>query len=594
MARLLRSTALSLRIPQKLFIFPYRKFFSVNKSPKTPDIKTTISRFDSVVRRGDPAEMAVGWGQLKSRLDEILNSHKAPFLNQGAQLPQILIATPEVVSLPENMGNLSNMIKTGDGGGLADISATVVAELYRQGVNVHVVLPHYKRLFETQGKVSEERYRAMIRGVLEQDRIHFVNDVLFERAKRVYDESSPLDRLNLRKAIAFMRGSIYGLFPKISSENSDVVIHCNDWMTGLLPAAAKKWGIKSLFTFHNIFTEFVTPELSHKLGIDIEPFQEHLYFKFHPDSFKDGATHYSKNQVDLLTSGLFASDRINTVSPTFLREIVRGDFEDIQGERLIPKNLRKVIRARDREGRASGIINAPTVLANPRVDDLIYKNYTVDDVRKGKQKNKLQFQKQAGLKQTRRDPLFFWPHRLSSPQKGAELVIDMIPEILKRKPRAQFAVVANGQENLKQAFIRLEKKFPERVSYCEFTRELSQLGKAAADFILSPSLYEPCGIPQVEGPRYGTLPIVHRTGGLADTVEELDEETGNGFLFEDYTWEALMEATLAALEFFEQDEALRIGTLQRVMHESTQKINAKNTVNQYIELYEDILGKPVR
>lgn len=566
----------------------------MNKNPRKPDLKTSISRYDALVRRGDPAEMAVGWGQLKKRLDEMLRARRAPAVNEGVQLPMVLIATPEVVSLPENMGNLSNMIRTGDGGGLADISATVVAELYRQGVNVHVVLPHYKHLFETLGNVSAERYRAMIRGVLEHDRIHFISDVLFERAKRVYDESSPLDRLNLRKAIAFMRGIIYDLFPRLSSGNQDVVIHCNDWMTGLLPAAAKAWGIKSLFTFHNIFTEFITPELLHKLGIDIEPFQPHLYFKLHPDSFVDREKHYTTNQVDLLTSGLFASDRINTVSPTFLREIVRGDFEDIGGAPLIPPNLRKVIRARDKEGRASGILNAPTVAANPRLDDLIYKNYSVDDVRKGKQKNKLQFQKQMGLQRTRRAPIFYWPHRLSSPQKGAELVIDMIPDILRLKPRTQFAIVANGQENLRLAFERLQARYPERVAYQPFTRELSQLGKAAADFILSPSLYEPCGIPQVEGPRYGTLPVVHRTGGLADTVEQLDGDTGNGFVFDGFSWKALGRATLAALEFFEQDEPLRIATLQRVMRESEQRINARNTVNQYIELYEDILGKPVR
>jgi hypothetical protein len=102
-------------------------------------------------------------GRLRPRLDEILKSGKPPHIARPVDLPVILIATPEIVSLPEHMGNLANIIRTGDGGGLADISSAVVTELYRQGVNVHVTLPHYRNLFATLGKISDEEYRALIR-----------------------------------------------------------------------------------------------------------------------------------------------------------------------------------------------------------------------------------------------------------------------------------------------------------------------------------------------------------------------------------------------------------------------------------------------
>jgi starch synthase len=333
-----------------------------------------------------------------------------------------------------------------------------------------------------------------------------------------------------------------------------------------------------------------TPHTLYKQGLDVGPFLQQLYFEVHPDSFGSAERNYYENRVDFLTSGLFAASRINTVSPTFLREIAEDAFA---GRDLIPDAVRRMIQQRFQEGAASGILNAPMPAADPHVDPLIHHKYGVRDMARGKQVNKLRFQEEMQLRSNPDAPIFYWPHRLVSPQKGVELMLDVIPAFMRESQTAQFAIVANGQPDHVEACRLLMAAFRGRVSYHSFSRELSQLGKAGSDFLLCPSLYEPCGIPQVEGPRYGTLPIVRRTGGLADTVQPLTPTSGNGFVFDDYSSRALAGAIREALAFHARPVRDRAAILRRVMRESDQRFTIKRTVDQYIELYEEILGEKV-
>ncbi len=557
-----------------------------------PAVKSAVERFEKSLETLAPErpEIVADWRELRSGLDEIIEERSPPAISRQLELPMILVATPEIVSLPEHMGNLSNFIGTGDGGGLADISAAVVTELYQRGVHVHVTLPHYRNLFASLGKISDEEYRAMIRGVQEAQRIHFIDSGLFDGARQVYEERSQLKRLMVRRAVAFQEGILFGLLPTLRVHHDKILVHCNDWMTGLLPSAARSRGIPSLITCHNIFSAHETPQSLHEQGIEVGPFVEQLYFERHPDSFPSAETNYQQNRVNFLCSGLFAASRINTVSPTFLREIAEDAFSEFY---LIPDPVRRVIAKRFEEGDASGILNAPMPTADPRVDPLIHRRYDVRHMVRGKQSNKLRFQGELELRADPKAPLFFWPHRLVSPQKGVELMLAAIPFIMTTSPTAQFAIVANGQVDHVSACRRLMSAFPGRVAYHTFSRALSQLGKAGSDFILCPSLYEPCGIPQVEGPRYGTLPIVRKTGGLADTVTPLTPAKGNGFLFQDYQVAGLVEAIREALAFYAQPLRPRARILRRVMLESSQQFNIARTVDQYIDLYQEILGEKV-
>jgi len=562
------------------------------EKPSVAAVQSAVERFEDSLEALAPErpELLADWKKLRSGLAEILEERTPPGISRQLELPMVLVATPEIVSLPEHMGNLSNFIGTGDGGGLADISAAVVTELYRRGVNVHVALPHYRNLFARLGRISDEEYRALIRGVHEAQRIHFIDHGLFDGARQVYEERSQLDHLMVRRAIAFQQGILYGLLPTLRGRNDQILVHCNDWMTGLLPSAARSRGIASLFTFHNIFTAMETPQTLHAQGIDVSSFKEYLYFERHPDSLPKPEGNYRLNRVDFLTSGLFTATRINTVSPTFLREIAENAFSRYA---LIPDPVRRTVASRFKEGAASGILNAPMPTADPRVDPMIHRKYDARSLVRGKQLNKLHFQDQMKLQAEPKAPLFFWPHRLASPQKGVELMLAAIPFIMTASPTAQFAVVANGQMDHVYGCQRLMNAFPGRVAYHSFSRELSQLGKAGADFILSPSLYEPCGIPQVEGPRYGTLPIVRKTGGLADTVEPLTETGGNGFVFREYQVAGLVGAIREALAFYEKPLRTRARILRRIMIESFLRFNIGRTVDRYVELYEEILGQRV-
>jgi ADP-glucose type glycogen/starch synthase len=563
-------------------------------------LERRLDDFEERFVGGDDSALRRGWLALKGDIREVIRSSKAPPVVGKARLPAILIATPEIVSLPSNMGNLAEVITTGDGGGLADISAALVAELDRLGVNVNVTLPEYENIFTSMNHLRREEYDRLKSDMYDgRNRIYPITDGLFESAKRVYgDDHAGLDKMDLRMATAFQRGVIYRALPLVRRRNREVLVHCNDWMTGLIPAAARSEGVRSLMTFHNIFTHHQWPKGLQKHGIDVSPFWQHLYFRHHPGRFGGFEGNYHNNDVDFLTSGIFAADMINTVSPTFLKELVEGYFQD---HGLIPDDMRAQVRVRWEQGSAVGILNAPSAAADPRTDPLIPHHYwhtrTDDDAvlpyAEGKARNKAEFQRLAGLEISADTPLFFWPSRIARPQKGFELLLAILPSLMAYHGKLQVAVVANGDLELIGQMERFARDFPGRVSYRAFDRALSQLGKAGSDFLLMPSLYEPCGIPQVEGPRYGTLPVVRRTGGLADTVEHLSGNgiAGNGFVFNDYLPDALWFGIDEAMRFYGKDARFRHRVRRRVIRESFERFNITVTARKYIECYQAIFER---
>ena len=556
------------------------------------DLLKMVENYENKFVTKASQEHSSEWKKLKGKIEEMLQAEKAPYISKNLELPIILLATPEIVSLPPNMGNLANHITTGDGGGLADISAALVAELDRQGINVHVALPEYRNLFFEYGHISPHDYDEMY----EENRIHLISDGILGNAKKVYgDASKGLDNIDLRRADAFMRGVIYRVLTNFKSKK--VLVHCNDWMTGLIPAAAKKRGIRSLMTFHNIFTYHQTPKMLYEQGIDVEPFWKDLFFRKAPDQFGSYEDNYEENEVDFMLSGLKAADFINTVSPTFLKEVVENYFFEHE---IIPQDMHEIIQLRYFQGLAAGILNAPSLKADAEKDPLIPVKYGLkpkDDcvsIFEGKRRNKISFQKEMGLQVDRHIPLFLWPSRIASPQKGFELLLEIIPGLMDHYGRdnIQIAVVANGDPRLISLFQHLAQYFP-GLSYRKFDRALSQMGKAGSDFLLMPSLYEPCGTPQVEGPRYATLPIVRRTGGLADTVEHLSHDglIGNGFVFEDFIGSGLWFGVTQALDFYWRGEAFRDFVHKRVMRESFERFNIYNTAKNYIEIYQEIFDR---
>jgi len=403
-----------------------------------------LDRFEQALRTGDEPAAA----ELKKGLAGILQEKKAPAIQSKAELPCILIATPEVTALPAYMGDLSQVITTGDGGGLADISSAVIAELARQGVNVHVTLPHYEHLFKDLGNIEGDEYQAILKAVHDEGRVHLVSSGLFRDAKSVYGEKR-LPEHNTLKAVAFSKGIIYQVIDQVLADHKTVLVHSNDWMTGLVPAGISVRGngkrkVKSLMTFHNLFTAYQTPFELEKDGVNIRGYEHKIMFKQHPDSLKhDLRRHWNENQVDFLATGLHAADFINTVSPTFLEEIVQGDFGFLKD---LTRMLRSTIQRRAQEGCAHGITNAPMDGADPLRDPHLIANYGPANHEQGKRQNKSLFVEQMGLA-SGPEALVYWPHRLSDPQKGVRLMLSAADALLP-KEKIKFAVVANGDPAL--------------------------------------------------------------------------------------------------------------------------------------------------
>ena len=499
---------------------------------------------------------------------------------ETVEKPRILIVTPEITYLPAGMGNMACRL-TAKAGGLADVSASLVAALFDLGADVHVALPHYRRMFHVDvGQLISDELRVY-KSRLPDSRIHLAEDRCFYYRDTVYSNAQ---NENPKLALAFSREVINNIIPTVQPH----LIHCNDWMTGLIPSAARRMGIPCLFTVHNIHTHNLTLAQIEDSGIDAAEFWGNLYYTRMPCNYEESR---NNNLIDMQASGVFASHFINTVSPTFLEEIVNGWHD------FIPVALRAEIRNKYRSGCAAGILNAPDVSDNPERDAALEVRYNAETHAEAKRANKVAFQRKMGLEENPDAPLFFWPSRLDPVQKGPQLLTDILYRFLARhgRQRAQVAVVANGV--FQKAFYDI-LRFHDlcgRLAVCDFNQSLSQLGYAASDFTLVPSLFEPCGLPQMVGQLYGSLPIVHDTGGLHDTVEHLDlqAEKGNGFVFKIYDSRGLEWAMEKAMDFFKQPAEMRQKAVGRVMREGVARYNHETCAKRYIDIYEKMLKRPL-
>ncbi len=494
--------------------------------------------------------------------------------------PRILIVTPEITYLPAGMGNMANTLNA-KAGGLADVSASLVAELYGLGADVHVALPHYRRMFHMDvGRLISDELRVY-NTRLADSRIHLAEDRCFYYRDAVY--SNYADE-NPRLALAFQREVINNIIPTVNPD----LIHCNDWMTGLIPAAARRMGIPCLFTVHNIHTQKVLLSRVEDAGIDAAEFWPLLYFSRLPYNYEETR---DANPVDMLTSGVFAAHFINTVSPTFLAEIAQGRHSFVPGE------LRDQITNKINAGCAEGILNAPDTSYNPATDTAVERQYSPDDAFEAKRANKVAFQKKVGLEVNPDAPLFFWPSRLDPMQKGPQLLTDILYRVVSgyANDGLQIAVVANGShQHAFHEVVRMHDMHS-RVAVCDFEESLSRLGYAGSDFTLMPSLFEPCGLPQMIGTIYGSMPIIHDTGGLHDTVVHFDAaaNAGNGFVFRDYDSNALFWAMSQAMEFYRLPREIRAAHVARVMREGLARFNHKVCAKSYIDIYERMLQRPL-
>lgn len=317
------------------------------------------------------------------------------------------------------------------------------------------------------------------------------------------------------------------------------VFHCNDWPTGLLPVLVKdnyNWDMMFhrsaiVFTIHNIeYQGIFSPHILSKAELKPNLFYSDGPLEFH-------------GSVSLLKAGIVYGDIINTVSETYAREI------------LTPKygaGMEKILGLRKED--FFGVLNgADYETWDPKTDKHIPFNYNHRKL-SPKQKNKKFLLDQLHLPFNKNIPLIGIVSRLVG-QKGLDIFADVADELMKLD--AQWVILGTGDARYENLIQSMMYAFPSKAaSYLGFNNELAHLIEAGADMFLMPSRYEPCGLNQIYSLKYGTVPIVRKTGGLADTVQDWHEfeylgfDTGTGFLFNEYTGEAIVATVQRALEMF--------------------------------------------
>jgi starch synthase len=334
------------------------------------------------------------------------------------------------------------------------------------------------------------------------------------------------------------------------------LVHLNDWHTGL----AALWLGRSaprpatVFTIHNLAYQgvFARHEFD-ALGLPPE--------EWHPEAveFYGG--------FSFMKAGLLRSDAITTVSPTYAQEIQTPTF----GERLDG-----VLRVR--AGMLRGIVNGIDAQTwNPAADPLLFQTYDAGTVDSGKRANKRGLQAQLGLEVSDARPLFGFIGRLA-PQKGADLLLE-VREAFARGG-AQLALLGAGDRGLEEAFRAWASTAPDSVAvHVGYDETLAHRIEAGADFFMMPSRYEPCGLNQMYSQRYGTVPIVHRTGGLRDTVSDL-----TGILFDHADAGGVRYALSRAFELFAEPARLRAMSARGMARDFDWSVAAR----QYVELYEGL------
>jgi len=428
------------------------------------------------------------------------------------------------------------LIKTG---GLADVLGALPFAQHAAGQDVRVVLPLYPQVAEKIGETGHVGYYHTFAGDIELRYVNY-NGVgiylidcphLYQRPGNPYHDQHYADYGD-----NYLRFGLLGWVGASLAAGSDSwwkpdLVHGHDWQSGLAFAYLRAWAVpvKTVFTIHNIaYAGIFSGHHLAELGLPA-----YMYGTY-------GLEFYG--QMSYLKAGLYYADHITTVSPTYAREITLPEhgygFHGLLGERAA-------------QGRLSGILNGvDDATWNPATDNNIAKPYQPNHMQ-GKRVDKHTLQQTYNLPTDDSVPLLVMITRLTE-QKGADILLAAAETLLARP--LQLAVLGTGSPDLEAAFRDLEARHPDKVGVrITYNEALSHQMIAGGDVILVPSRFEPCGLTQLYGLKYGTLPLVRETGGLADTVtntqpDTLANKTATGFTFYDPTPDALLSTVGRMLE----------------------------------------------
>lgn len=476
---------------------------------------------------------------------------------------------------------ISPLTKTG---GLGDVLGSLPLAIKSQRRDIRVIMPGYREAIQKVGKLTVVAVRDYglgqlvrvcagrlpngIRAYLVDSPLHFDRDggPYLDRNGRDWWDNA--DRFTLFcRIIADVAQNRLGLdwLPDI--------LHCNDWQTGLAPALLSNNPERpgTVFTIHNlsylgIFPRETWLELQRRHGLPA-----HLWRWDSLEFF---------NRLCFIKGGLVYSDMLTAVSPTYAEEIKTKAFGH---------GLEGLLNYRSAD--LLGILNGiDTTEWDPTQDKWIARTYTADTWEQ-KKENKQALQARFNLAPNLQTPLLGMVSRLVE-QKGCDLVLKVLPALLQRTT-VQCVIVGTGHTLFESAFRQLASRFPDQLAvHIGFSEEFAHLVEAGADMFLMPSRFEPCGLNQMFSLRYGTVPIVRSTGGLADTVVNLDELSlkegrANGFVFRDATPQALEECIDRALSCHKQSAVWA----QLVRNGMSADFSWESSAAAYVNLYDNVWRK---
>ena len=462
-------------------------------------------------------------------------------------------------------------IKTG---GLADVAGSLPAALDPKEADIRVMLPDYRCIREEYRKdfrylthfnvqhMGREVYAGIMTACVKSIRFYFVDNEYYFSGDKPYtsDERWDIERFTFFDKAALEALKHIGFQPD--------VLHLNDWQTAATAVFLKEFyagdpfysGMKTLLTIHNLKFQgkWGIAELQRITGLPSECFV--------PEKLE------AWGAASLLKGGISYADAVNTVSMSYAQEIRTPEY----GE-----GLDSILR--HRSGVLSGIVNGIDYEGfDPSSDRNLKINYSAEDFRKKKIKNKLALQKETGLPQDAHCLLLGMVSRLTE-QKGLDLLGGILDRLLQE--RVQLLVLGNGESRFEDMFRYYAARYPDKLcAVISYSDPLARRIYAGTDAFLMPSRFEPCGLSQLIALRYGSLPIVRETGGLKDTVEPYNEyeNKGTGFSFMNYDPEDLLGTIHYAESVFFGHKAAWNRIAERAMR---QDFSWKNSAHSYQELY---------
>jgi len=447
-------------------------------------------------------------------------------------------------------------------GGLADVGGALPLALEKLGEEVLIVMPGYKKVHDLKTpaiKTLKEgiSYSQIGKGI----KVYFIdNEQYFNRAE-LYGDKAGDYKDNLDR-FAYYSHRTLELLKELKFKAD--IIHCHDWQSALIPVYLKTLyagddfykNTRTIFTIHNIgYQGLFAKEEFPKLGLDWDVFT------------MDKLEYYDK--VNVLKGGIIFSDMVNTVSDTYSKEIQTKEFgfgmEGILNQR---------------KSSLFGIINGLDYsIWDPAADRNLVKSFSLKDM-EGKAENKEALQKMCKLPVKQNVPLFGIVSRLAQ-QKGFDILAEGIDTICKMD--LQMVILGTGDLKYHQIMESMVKKYPKVISLnLKFDDVLAHRIYAGSDIFLMPSKYEPCGLGQMISLKYGTVPLVFKTGGLADTVN-----SKNGFVFDKYSKDELINTVKKAVKAFKAKK-----TWQELVSAGMKcNFSWNESAKKYVQLYERAKGK---